>query len=458
MGIIHTVLLSCRMNDITGIQARGVTRPRWGKKDKKESQFLNWPARHPAAPWQLDITPSEWEALVIRSSYFRTVQQSREKLLPRNLAVTNIVEHEDHAIYDLYIPLWTNVPIKDAVSRSKPDAVTFIGESHALQTVSFSQRRKATLMVNLYHLLIGIVLLLGYDGCYDTILGQNVISFLNVIRFLGAPELVVYMAQNVINVYNIALFRVHLWALITPDKLEFKKIMRIIRYDNPLLHGEGFDLDGLNTLFYQNIPNRRLACDRRKNLIYSYLFWKNQRSCHCGICGMKLVNYKVSTPDSIVDITECCNNVVCRPCWECFLKSSHTCVHTPPCDHLSICFVKTCPFIVCQVPPIQKCPICAAGYSRGFFSLRYCCSDDADRMIKERRGTKRNLIELQGPHRQFYLSTSLRDLVNSVYHPKNQVMDDPYKEYMDLPYMVQPSKRSREPGRSVTVAHKRIIR
>ena len=128
------------MNDISGIQARGVTRPRWGKKDEKESQFLYWPARHPAAPWQLDITPSEWEALVIRSSYFRTVQQSREKMLPRNLAVTNIVEHKDHAIYELYIPLWTNFPIMDTVSRFKSDAVTFIGESHALQTVSFSQR------------------------------------------------------------------------------------------------------------------------------------------------------------------------------------------------------------------------------------------------------------------------------------------------------------------------------
>ena len=334
--------------------------------------------------------------------------------------------------YDLLIPLWTNNKLNDVISKNTGQTLSYGGKAHVDTPINFNRKRPPTIAINMYHLLVTLMFLThsGSFDNYNELMGQNIISFMSVARFLGAPSILVYLASRIVNSFNIALFRVHLWKYLFPDKHEFTSYINIIRTQNVNLIGEGFDLESLQILFHANVPNRQLCSLRRKNVVESHYFWQSQDRYDCGFCGTFLYPFLVNVKDTLVDITDCCQSLVCKICWGEFLFSSHTCIHIPKCTGILHCFAKTSPFSVKMTAPIRYCPICEGGYWRGFFSWRYCNRDE-DRKLKIRRIRQRqlmNVMRLLGKTRSYYLAPTLRDFVSTVYDFGHYVLSDPYDE------------------------------
>ena len=93
---------------------------------------------------------------------------------------------------------------------------------HLPARMKWPRKFKPTMAVHLEHLLMGILVLVLYKSMsspFDDIISANIVSFLHVTRFLGAPYLLQHIAKYVLMDYTLTHFKTQLCTLLSPSKL-----------------------------------------------------------------------------------------------------------------------------------------------------------------------------------------------------------------------------------------------
>ena len=413
-----------------------VARPKWFLGDMEHTAYDTWSYGHSAAPWELDLTSDEWGRLTEQSDYFHTIQQGRVFSLPKRLCSTDGMELEDGFQYNLTVPLYSNSAINDVVSSHCPNSVRHFGNRMEFlpDRLQWPRRFKPTIAVHMEHLLMGILVIVWYKSMsspFDDIISANIMSFLHVTRFLGAPYLLQHMAKHVVTDYTLTHFKTQLRTLLSPSEENYEFLMNIIKFQNERVYRDGFDFESFQIIHEMGLPpSKQILMGRRKWFRIYCEFWEHQSFTNCAVCNKVLLNMRVNSYESHVDILECCLNLICKACLTNVLWNSHRCKHVPRCLTLDVCFCKTNPFRVLQMG-VSSCPQCGAGYRRGFWKWVYTERRYIKSIKRARWANRYNEHMLLGANRIYYISPMLRDLVNVLYPFTGCVTLDPNREPAD---------------------------
>ena len=401
--------------------------------------FTGWAFPHPAAPWELNLEIDQYRILAEHSKYFSMMRDIHMGTVENHIKSAN----QQTGVIDFDIPLYTNSPAADVISPWKTLGLTYTGGEQKGTDLDASTNRdtgvskfclnyKNNMMIHLGHLLMSIVILVFYRGVpspFDEIMGNEILSFVNIARFLGAPYILKHMAQFVINERKVAFFRVQARKILIFDLDIFEDLLEILRNENNKLYDAGFDEWALRVMEEKQSPNRALHASWRFWMRNYMGFWEHQRNVNCPFCGCYLITGNLGCVDNPIEIMECCLYIACRTCYRRFLQSTHKCIHIPLCENLLTCYVYQNPFAVPHLK-IGKCPNCFAGYTRGLFSWRHTRRASLMTVVAARGNHSYNERLLFQNYKGRFISNLLRRVCNHNYPYRGQVTLDPYNEML----------------------------